>query len=82
MNNHVKRVLAILAIVLLVALYVTTLIAALIGSDVAINLFKSCVVGTITIPILLWIFVSIFKRMQPQVSEEDDTDSTLEHKDN
>ncbi len=70
MKKNIKRILAILAILLLLALYVTTLVAALIGSDAAINLFRSCVYGTISIPILLWIFISIFKRLSPENTED------------
>ena len=66
MNKNVKRILAIISICLLLALYITTLVAAIIGSDAAINLFRSCVYGTITIPILLWIFISIFKHTKQQ----------------
>lgn len=69
MNKTTQKVLAIIAICLLVGLYLTTLITALIGSPAAIELFKVCVVGTITIPILLWIFISIFKRVKSDVDE-------------
>jgi high-affinity Fe2+/Pb2+ permease len=72
MNKTVKRILAIISICLLLALYVTTLVSALIGSDASINLFRACIYGTITIPILLWIFISIFKHLKKtnEVTEE------------
>lgn len=69
MNKTLQKVLAIIAICLLVGLYITTLVTALIGSPAAIELFKVCVVATITIPILLWIFISIFKRVKSDVDE-------------
>lgn len=69
MNKTTQKVLAIIGIALLVGLYLTTLITALIGSPAAIELFKVSVVGTITIPILLWIFISIFKRVKSDVEE-------------
>lgn len=69
MNNTVKRILAIISICLLLALYVTTLVAALIGSDASIDLFKACVYGTIAIPILLWIFISIFQHVKKSKEE-------------
>lgn len=69
MNKTTQKVLAIIGIALLVGLYLTTLITALIGSSAAIELFKVSVVGTITIPILLWIFISIFKRVRSDVEE-------------
>lgn len=49
-----KQLLALLGVILLVLLYLSTLIFALIGSEFAISMFKVSIAGTILIPVLLY----------------------------
>ena len=49
-----KRFLALLGVILLVLLYFSTLIFALMDSELATGMFKVSVAGTIIIPILLY----------------------------
>lgn len=53
----VKRIAAVAGIVLLVAMYVVTLISALIGTPGAAKLFRFSLGMTIAVPIFLWIFI-------------------------
>ena len=52
-----RRVAAVVGIVLLVAMYVVTLISALIGTPAAARLFRFSLGMTIAVPIFLWIFI-------------------------
>lgn len=52
-----RRVAAIIGIIILVALYVVTLISALIGTEGAGRLFRFSLGMTIAVPIFLWIFI-------------------------
>lgn len=52
-----KRVVAWIAIVLLVGMYVVTLIAALLSSPGAGDLFRFCLGMTIAVPIFAWILI-------------------------
>ena len=52
--KKLKRLLALLGVILLVLLYLSTLIFALMDSELATGLFKVSVAGTIIIPILLY----------------------------
>ncbi len=52
-----KRIAAIICIVLLVALYIITLLAAIFDKGEGMHLFAACVVATIGLPILLWIYL-------------------------
>ena len=52
-----KRIAAVAGIVLLVAMYVVTLISALIGTPGAAKLFRFSLGMTIAVPIFLWIFI-------------------------
>ena len=59
-----KRVAAVIGIVLLVALYVLTLVSALIGTEGANRLFKFSLGMTIAVPIFLWIFIWCIGKFQ------------------
>ena len=52
-----KRIAAVIGIVLLAAMYVVTLISALIGTESAGRLFRFSLGMTIAVPIFLWIFI-------------------------
>lgn len=52
-----KRVAALVCVVLLIALYVITFIAALFDVADGGQLFASCLAATIALPILLWILL-------------------------
>lgn len=72
-----KRAGAIIAIILLVGLYVTTLICALIGNDFATNMLKASVFGTIFIPVLLYCYMFLFKAFNKEtvIIVEDNEDA-------
>lgn len=53
----VKRIAAVAGIVLLVAMYVLTLVSALMGTPGAARLFRFSLGMTIAVPIFLWIFI-------------------------
>ncbi len=52
-----KRFAAIIGIILLLAMYVVTLVAAIIDFPQSNQLFRACIGLTIAVPILLWIFI-------------------------
>ena len=56
-TSRVKQAAAIIGIILLVAMYVVTLVAACMGSDSKGRLFRLCLGMTIAVPIFLWIFI-------------------------
>ena len=53
----VKRVAAVIGIVLLLGLYLLTFISALIGTEASGRLFRFSLGMTIAVPIFLWIFI-------------------------
>ena len=55
-----KQIAAIVCIVLLVGMYVATLIVALLDFPGADRLFQACLVATIGLPILLWIYIWLY----------------------
>ncbi|MBQ9387977.1 MAG: hypothetical protein IJU01_04880 [Lachnospiraceae bacterium] len=67
-KNHTKgqRILAWIGIGLLLALYLTNLVLALIGSDFARTLLWISLVATIMIPIILYFFILMLKKKYPE----------------
>lgn len=62
-NKNVKRVAALTAVVLLVALYVVTLFAAVFDTSASASLFRLCLVCTVVVPFMAWIFIWIYGQM-------------------
>ena len=57
----IKRIMAILGVVLLVGLYVLTLISGIFSGSETGNLFWACIYCTITVPCLLYGFELIYR---------------------
>lgn len=62
MKKSPKQIAAILCIILLVLLYIATLIVALLDFPGSDRLFAACLMATIGLPILLWIFIWVYGR--------------------
>lgn len=58
----VKRVAAVIGIVLLVGLYVLTFVSALLGTAGSDRLFRFSLGMTIAVPIFLWLFTWCIKK--------------------
>lgn len=57
----IKRVLALIGIVLLVGLYAITLVFALIDNPNTMYLLGASIGATVVIPVLLWVAILFFK---------------------
>ena len=68
-----KRFLALLGVILLVLLYFSTLIIALMDSELATGLFKVSVAGTILIPILLYGILLFYRLLNQDDSDENES---------
>lgn len=60
---NAKRIAALIAIILLAALYVVTLLVAIFDQSASGNLFKICLICTVVVPVLAWIFIWIYGQM-------------------
>ena len=58
-----KQVVAIIGIVLLIAMYVITLIAAIFDNPNSMLLFRACLIGTFTIPLLIWVYIWMYGKL-------------------
>lgn len=74
--KKLKQITALIGVIALTGLYVSTLVLALIGSAEAINLLKVAVYATIVLPVLLWAYSFIYRMMKGKqnddTSEKDD----------
>ena len=67
----IKRILAILGIVLLLGLYITSLVLALIHSPQALNFLKISLGATLIIPIVLYFILMFMKISKPKLESEE-----------
>ena len=58
-----KQIFAIAGIVVLVLLYVVTLLAAIFDSSASHALFATCLLATVAIPLLIWIYTWMFWKL-------------------
>lgn len=71
------RILALLAAVLLVLLYLSTLVFALIDHPLADDCLKTAVAATILLPVILYGFVIIHRLSKPTDSDDDEQQNQI-----
>ena len=69
MNKNAKRILAIVAIVIIVALYIVTLFLGIFHNENTHQWFMACIIATIALPILVYIFIWLFGKIKSQKDE-------------
>lgn len=60
--KKIQRILAVLSIVLLAGLYLCSLIFAMFDTPGAQMMFRACVAATIIVPVLLYMFILVYKQ--------------------
>ena len=73
--KKVKQILAILGIIVLVGLYVSTIICALSASDNFINMLMTSIYASVIIPVLIWAYSFIYKLIKKDSEEKNTTDN-------
>lgn len=64
MNKKAKQIAAWICIIILVILYLATFIIAMLDFPGSGALFQACLVATIGLPILLWIYIWLFGKIK------------------
>jgi len=62
--KKIRRILAVIGIVLLVSLYVVTLVLALTDDPGTMNAFRASVYCTVLVPVLIWAYTFIYKLLK------------------
>lgn len=70
--KKVKQILAIIGIILLVLLYLSTLICAIIDRTETMRLFQASIMATVIIPVLLWAYSFIYKLIKKNAKDQMD----------
>lgn len=70
--KNIKRILAVIGVIILVGMYVCTLVFALIGSPASGDLLKASVATTILIPVLLYGFILISRLLKDKDDQNND----------
>lgn len=78
--KKVKRIIALLGVILLLALYISTIVLACIGSENALNLLRAAIYATIVVPVLLWAYSFIYKLLKNNYSQKDKEDVSGKNK--
>lgn len=65
-----QRILAIIGVVLLVALYVVTLISAIFTTPATKGLFMACIFSTVAVPIMLYAYMMVYRMLKRRAEEE------------
>lgn len=66
-----KRVLALIGAILLICLYGSTLVLALIDSPASANLFKASIAATVFIPVLIYAYILTARILKGRGAEPD-----------
>lgn len=78
-----KKILAIIAVIVLVGIYILTLFMAIFDSSHTMSMFKGCIALTIFVPVVAYCYMAIHKylvsRSNPQdTPKKSDADSSTE----
>lgn len=71
-QKRFKQVLAIVGIVIIAGLYITTLILAITGSEKTNGLFMASIFCTVMIPLIMYILSWLYKRLKGDAEEDSD----------
>lgn len=74
--KKVKQITALIGVILLAALYISTLVLAIIGNENSLRLLMAAIVCTIVIPVLLWVYSVVFRLLKHNYSHRGDTGNT------
>ncbi len=66
-----RRIMAIVGVVLLIGLYITTLIAALLSSEASAGLFQASLFLSFVIPVIIYAYTLLYKLLHPEEKDSD-----------
>ncbi|MCQ2507760.1 MAG: hypothetical protein MJ097_03100 [Dorea sp.] len=67
-----KRILAIIAIIILVGMYLATLVFAILDPSEGMWMFKASIGCTIILPVLIYAYTLVYKVTRPDPKDEDE----------
>lgn len=73
--KNLKRIIALLGVVILVALYIITFVLAFLDHSDSMQMFKASIVATVIIPTLLWIYSYMYQLIKKYSGKKQSEDS-------
>jgi len=70
-----KRILAMAGVIILAGMYVVTLISAVFATSATIDLFKASLLATLVMPILIYVYLLIYRLITGKGDEVEEEDS-------
>ena len=67
-----KRIFAIIGVILLVSLYILTLVMALTDNTSTMRMLEASVLSTIIIPVLIWTYTFIYRLLNKKDDSQND----------
>lgn len=69
--NRLKRILAIICIIILIGMYVTTLVMAIFDNPSTMSMFKGCIACTIFVPVVAYGYICLHRYAMNRSKRED-----------
>lgn len=70
--KNTKRILAIIGVILLVCLYLSTLFCALFAKENLMSLLMASIYATFIIPVLIWAYMFIYRLMKKDHTDDNE----------
>lgn len=72
--KKVKQILAIIGVIVLVGLYISTIVCAVSASENFMNMLMTSIYASVIIPVLIWAYSFIYKLIKKNSEEKDTTE--------
>lgn len=74
--NKVKRIAAIVGVVLIASMYVISFISAIFATEKAPGFFLASIFSTVVIPIMIYLFIAVYKYVHKNDIQESSDNTT------
>lgn len=68
--KKIKQILALIGVVILIGLYVSTLVCALSSSENFMNMLMASIYATVIVPVLIWAYTFIYRLVRKDSDDE------------
>ena len=68
--KKIKQLIAFLGVILLVGMYCTTIVMAILSSKYFFDFLMASIYATVVIPVLLWIYTFIYQQLKKRNTEK------------
>lgn len=77
--KKIRRVLAMLGVLLILALYVITIVLAFVGNAHTLPLLKASLIATVVVPVLIWTYTFIYNLLKKYYGPDSQNNDSKKH---